>query len=83
MVQDRTQLQFFEESTKVATSIKMRKLLTGRMTVCFQEGLYSICFIRQNKREFPNPVIFEHVKSEGEVLSVLNLALRNEGLWRK
>jgi hypothetical protein len=29
-----------------------------------------------------NPVIFEHVRIEGEVLSVLNLALRNEGLWR-
>jgi hypothetical protein len=75
-------LQFFEEGIKVSTSIKARKLLTGRMTVRFQEGLYSICFQRQNKREFPIPVIFEHAKSEGEVLPVLNSALRNQGLWR-
>ena len=82
VVQDRTKLQFFAEGIKFSTSIKARKLLTGRLTVRFQEGLCSIWFQRQNKREVPNPDILEHVKSEGEFFPVLNSALRNEGVWR-
>jgi len=33
VVQDRTQIQFFDEGIEVSTSIKVRKLLTGRLTV--------------------------------------------------
>jgi hypothetical protein len=82
VVQDRNQLHFFQDSIKFSTSIKARKLLTGKMTVRFQEGLYSIYFQHQNKSEVPNPVILEHVKNEGEFFPVLNSALRNESLWR-
>jgi len=58
------------------------KLMTGRLTVCFQEGLYSICFQRQDTSEVPNRVILEHVKSEGAFCPMLNSASRHEGLWR-
>jgi hypothetical protein len=75
-------MHFFQDGIIMSTSIKGRKLLTGRMNARFKEGLYSICFQRRNKLEVPNPVILEHVKNEGEFFPVLNTALRNEGLWR-
>jgi len=80
VVQDRTQIQFFDGGIEVSTSIKVRKLLTGRLTVFTKD--YIPCFQRQNTSEVSNPVILEHVKSVGELCPMLNSTLRHEGSRR-